>query len=214
MPRPACSTGSTRSRPTPPSACSASRRAPRSRCRRMRLEPERFAFAVNLSGYATPGRPARRRRTRGAHARRCSGAAAPTTTSSPQFLVEHTTLWLPEHVGPQRPRLPGPHPQRLRAGARRRPRLPREAARPTASMKPEQADRTPAAAASAIVAVDPVPSVRNPLSDRRDRAVIALIRRLPRPHPRADRRSCRFLRRASPGLADRRALAASGVSAC
>lgn len=63
----------------------------------MRLEPHRFAFAVNLSGYATPGELpgdaelAQRRPPvfwgRGTH-----------DDVIPSFLVEHTTQWLPEHV--------------------------------------------------------------------------------------------------------------------
>lgn len=63
----------------------------------MRLDPRRFAFAVNLSGYATPGglpgdaELAQRRPPvfwgRGTH-----------DDVIPPFLVEHTTQWLPEHV--------------------------------------------------------------------------------------------------------------------
>lgn len=63
----------------------------------MRLEPHRFAFAVNLSGYATPGELpgdaelAQRRPPvfwgRGTH-----------DDVIASFLVEHTTQWLPEHV--------------------------------------------------------------------------------------------------------------------
>ena len=62
----------------------------------MRLEPRRFSFAVNLSGYATPGDlPGDAELAvlkppvfwgRGTH-----------DDVSPDFLVEHTTLWLPEH---------------------------------------------------------------------------------------------------------------------
>ena len=63
----------------------------------MRLRPERFAFAVNLSGYATPGE--------------LPGDAALAERRPPvfwgrgtrddvipPFLVEHTIEWLPEHV--------------------------------------------------------------------------------------------------------------------
>jgi phospholipase/carboxylesterase len=63
----------------------------------MRLEPQRFAFAVNLSGYVTPGpmpgdaELAERRPPafwgRGTH-----------DDVIPSFLVRHTTEWLPEHV--------------------------------------------------------------------------------------------------------------------
>lgn len=63
----------------------------------LRLEPQRFAFAVNLSGYVTPGELPRddelaQRRPpvfwgRGTH-----------DDVIPGFLVEHTTLWLPDHV--------------------------------------------------------------------------------------------------------------------
>lgn len=63
----------------------------------MRLAPERFAFAVNLSGYVTPGglprdaELAQRRPPvfwgRGTH-----------DDVIPQFLIEHSTLWLPDHV--------------------------------------------------------------------------------------------------------------------
>ena len=63
----------------------------------MRLRPERFAFAVNLSGYATPGE--------------LPGDAALAERRPPVFwgrgtsddvippvLVEHTVTWLPEHM--------------------------------------------------------------------------------------------------------------------
>lgn len=63
----------------------------------MRLEPQRFAFAVNLSGYATPGELPRDAELaqlrppvfwgRGTH-----------DDVIPPFLVEHTTQWLPEHA--------------------------------------------------------------------------------------------------------------------
>lgn len=62
----------------------------------LRLQPERFAFAVNLSGYVTPGSLpgdgvlAGRRPPmfwgRGTH-----------DDVIPGFLVDHTTAWLPEH---------------------------------------------------------------------------------------------------------------------
>ena len=63
----------------------------------MRLRPERFAFAVNLSGYATPGE--------------LPGDTALAEWRPPVFwgrgtsddvippvLVEHTVAWLPEHT--------------------------------------------------------------------------------------------------------------------
>ena len=63
----------------------------------LRLQPERFAFAVNLSGYVTPGS--------------LPGDAALAERRPPvfwgrgtrddvipPFLVEHTISWLPEHV--------------------------------------------------------------------------------------------------------------------
>lgn len=63
----------------------------------MRLRPERFSFAVNLSGYVTPGNLA--------------GDAALAELSPPvfwgrgthddvipDFLVEHTVEWLPRHA--------------------------------------------------------------------------------------------------------------------
>jgi phospholipase/carboxylesterase len=62
----------------------------------MRLEPRRVSFAVNLSGYATPGAlPGDEELAalkppvfwgRGTH-----------DDVIPEFLVEHTTQWLPEH---------------------------------------------------------------------------------------------------------------------
>lgn len=63
----------------------------------MRLNPERFAFAVNLSGYATPGALPRD----GALAERRPPVFWGRGTRDdviPPFLVEHTALWLPEHV--------------------------------------------------------------------------------------------------------------------
>ncbi|WP_194409475.1 alpha/beta hydrolase [Microbacterium cremeum] len=63
----------------------------------MRLEPQRYRFAVNLSGYVTPGGLPRdaeladRRPPvfwgRGTH-----------DDVIPPFLVEHSTQWLPDHV--------------------------------------------------------------------------------------------------------------------
>lgn len=63
----------------------------------MRLDPGRFAFAVNLSGYVTPGDLPRDAELaelrppvfwgRGTH-----------DDVIPPFLVEHTTQWLPDHA--------------------------------------------------------------------------------------------------------------------
>lgn len=63
----------------------------------MRLDPPRFAFAVNLSGYATPGDLPRDAELaelappvywgRGTH-----------DDVIPGFLVEHTVAWLPRHT--------------------------------------------------------------------------------------------------------------------
>jgi len=63
----------------------------------MRLEPQRFAFAVALSGYVTPGALPRDAELaelrppvfwgRGTH-----------DDVIPAALVTHTTQWLPEHV--------------------------------------------------------------------------------------------------------------------
>jgi phospholipase/carboxylesterase len=63
----------------------------------LRLEPERFRFVVNLSGYATPGDLPRDGELaelrppvfwgRGTH-----------DDVIPEFLVAHTTEWLPQHA--------------------------------------------------------------------------------------------------------------------
>lgn len=63
----------------------------------MRLQPERFAFAVNLSGYATPGTLAGDE----AVARRRPPVFWGRGTRDdviPPFLVEHTVTWLPAHT--------------------------------------------------------------------------------------------------------------------
>lgn len=63
----------------------------------MRLAPERFAFAVNLSGYATPGHLdgdtalAERRPP-------VFWGRGTRDDVIPAFLVEHTVAWLPEHA--------------------------------------------------------------------------------------------------------------------
>lgn len=63
----------------------------------MRLDPHRFAFAVNLSGYATPG--ALPRDTELAEVRPPVFWGRGTHDDViPPFLVEHTTEWLPRHV--------------------------------------------------------------------------------------------------------------------
>lgn len=63
----------------------------------MRLRPERLAFAVNLSGYATPGvlpgdEALAERRPPVFWGRGTRDDVVP------PFLVEHTVTWLPEHV--------------------------------------------------------------------------------------------------------------------
>jgi phospholipase/carboxylesterase len=63
----------------------------------MRLDPERFAFAVNLSGYVTPGDLPRDAEL----AERRPPVFWGRGTNDdviPEFLVEHTTQWLPDHV--------------------------------------------------------------------------------------------------------------------
>ena len=63
----------------------------------MRLRPERMAFTVNLSGYATPGAlPG----DSALAARRPPVFWGRGTRDDviPQFLVEHTVTWLPEHA--------------------------------------------------------------------------------------------------------------------
>jgi phospholipase/carboxylesterase len=63
----------------------------------LRLRPERFAFAVNLSGYVTPGElPGD-----AALAQRRPPVFWGRGTRDdviPPFLIEHSALWLPEHV--------------------------------------------------------------------------------------------------------------------
>ncbi|GAA1930113.1 hypothetical protein GCM10009775_22720 [Microbacterium aoyamense] len=63
----------------------------------VRLEPERFAFAINLSGYATPGDLP--------HDEALAQLRPPVFWGRgtrddviPSFLVAHTTEWLPEHA--------------------------------------------------------------------------------------------------------------------
>lgn len=63
----------------------------------MRLEPDRFAFAVNLSGYVTPGEVAGDE----ALAERRPPVFWGRGTNDdviPGFLVEHTVQWLPGHA--------------------------------------------------------------------------------------------------------------------
>lgn len=63
----------------------------------MRLDPQRFAFAVNLSGYVTPGDlPGD-----GELAERRPAVFWGRGTNDdviPEFLVDHTTQWLPGHA--------------------------------------------------------------------------------------------------------------------
>lgn len=63
----------------------------------MRLEPQRFAFAVNLSGYATPGDLPRDAELAEAKPPVFWGRGTADDVI-PAFLVEHTTQWLPAHT--------------------------------------------------------------------------------------------------------------------
>ncbi|MEU1971630.1 alpha/beta hydrolase-fold protein [Microbacterium sp. NPDC019599] len=63
----------------------------------MRLEPERFAFAVNLSGYATPGDLPRDAELRERRPPVFWGRGT-NDDVIPEYLVAHTTEWLPSHV--------------------------------------------------------------------------------------------------------------------
>ncbi len=63
----------------------------------MRLEPDRYAFAVNLSGYVTPG--ALPRDAELAERRPPVFWGRGTNDDIiPGFLIDHTTDWLPRHV--------------------------------------------------------------------------------------------------------------------
>ena len=63
----------------------------------MRLQPERFSFAVNLSGYATPGELPGDAVLKAAKPPVFWGRGTRDDVI-PQFLVEHTIQWLPEHA--------------------------------------------------------------------------------------------------------------------
>lgn len=63
----------------------------------LRLQPDRFAFAVNLSGYATPGPLPRDEELADARPPVFWGRGTHDDVIPP-FLVEHTIEWLPEHV--------------------------------------------------------------------------------------------------------------------
>lgn len=62
----------------------------------MRLEPERFAFVVNLSGYATPGDLPRDAELADIRPPVFWGRGTRDEVI-PAFLVEHTVTWLPGH---------------------------------------------------------------------------------------------------------------------
>jgi phospholipase/carboxylesterase len=62
----------------------------------LRLEPARFAFAVNLSGYATPGDLPGDEELAGIRPPVFWGRGT-NDEVIPGFLVEHTTQWLPPH---------------------------------------------------------------------------------------------------------------------
>jgi phospholipase/carboxylesterase len=63
----------------------------------LRLRPERFAFAVNLSGYVTPG-PLPDDAALAERRPPVFWGRGTRDDVIPPFLVEHTTSWLPEHV--------------------------------------------------------------------------------------------------------------------
>lgn len=63
----------------------------------MRLEPQRFAFAVNLSGYVTPGDLPRDGELAEVRPPVFWGRGT-RDDIIPGFLVEHSTQWLPGHV--------------------------------------------------------------------------------------------------------------------
>lgn len=63
----------------------------------MRLQPERYAFALNLSGYATPGELPDDPLLAELRPPVFWGRGARDEVIPP-FLVAHTTEWLPEHV--------------------------------------------------------------------------------------------------------------------
>jgi phospholipase/carboxylesterase len=63
----------------------------------MRLEPSRFAFAVNLSGYATPGDLPRDAELAQLRPPVFWGRGT-NDDVIPEFLVEHTVEWLPRHA--------------------------------------------------------------------------------------------------------------------
>jgi phospholipase/carboxylesterase len=63
----------------------------------LRLAPERFAFAVNLSGYAAPGELPRDPELAAARVPVFWGRGSRDDVI-PAFLVEHTAQWLPAHA--------------------------------------------------------------------------------------------------------------------
>ena len=63
----------------------------------MRLDPGRYAFAVNLSGYATPGDLPRDAELAERRPQVFWGRGT-NDDVIPEFLVAHTTEWLPGHV--------------------------------------------------------------------------------------------------------------------
>lgn len=63
----------------------------------MRLRPERFAFAVNLSGYATPG-PLPGDAALAERRPPVFWGRGSADQVIPEFLITHTVTWLPEHV--------------------------------------------------------------------------------------------------------------------
>lgn len=83
----------------------------------LRLRPERFAFAVNLAGYADPEPLPTDAELAGAYARRCSGDAARDDAYPGRTRRAHRAVAARAHR-PQRPRLPRAHAQRLAGRAR------------------------------------------------------------------------------------------------
>jgi phospholipase/carboxylesterase len=63
----------------------------------LRLQPERFTFAVNLSGYVTPGSLPEDSALAAVRPPVFWGRGTRDDVIPP-FLVEHTAAWLPEHV--------------------------------------------------------------------------------------------------------------------
>lgn len=94
----------------------------------LRLRPERFAFVVNLAGYADPTPPSGRRDARRTPPAGLLGTGRPRRGHSAGRGGPHGAVAAGAR-DLERSRLCRADPQRVAGGARRRPRLPREAAR-------------------------------------------------------------------------------------